>query len=49
MGKRGTVDVIVTLYFEQDLSEDTIQDIIAEMDYSFDHKLIGHYKIKDLQ
>lgn len=46
--KKGLINIEVTLYFEQDLDPETIEDVISEVDYKFNHKLIQESKIKGI-
>jgi len=38
------VEISVTLFFNEDLEEDEVQDVLAECDYKIDHQWIGRYK-----
>ena len=38
----------IKLYLEEGQTEDTIQEIIQEMDYSFDHPQIIEHEIMDI-
>lgn len=42
------VYVAVKLYLKDGQTEDTIQEIIQEMDYSFDHEEITGHEIRDI-
>lgn len=42
------VYVSVKLYLEDGQTEDSIQEIIQELDYSFSHKQIKDHEIKDI-
>lgn len=50
MKKYGLVYLKVAVYFETDLTEEEIDDIVTEeVDYSFNHKLIASAEIKDIE
>ena len=38
----------VKLYLEDGQTEDTVQEIVQELDYSFDHNQITDYEIVDV-
>jgi len=42
------VYVSVKLYLEEGQTEDSIQEIVQEMDYSFDHPQITEHEIVDI-
>ena len=41
----GKIEISVTLFFETDLDEENIEDVLAEMDYMFNHKFISETRI----
>jgi len=46
---QGIIYIRVALYLETDVSETEAQEIVNEMDYEFDHPLISHTEIKDIE
>jgi len=38
----------VKLYFEDGQTEDSVQEIVQDLDYSFDHSQITDYEIVDI-
>lgn len=46
---RGVVYVKVALYLETDLTEEEVQEMVSEMDYGFDHKMISHTEIIEVE
>lgn len=42
---KGTIEISVTLFFEQDLTDEQIDDVISETDYNFKHLLIQETRI----
>jgi len=40
--------IIITLYFNEDLVEDEVQSVLAEMEYNIDHQWIEETKISGL-
>ena len=49
MGDYGTcVYLHVKLYLEDGQTEDSVQEIVQDLDYSFDHSQITDYEIVDI-
>jgi hypothetical protein len=46
---KGVVYVKVAVYFELDLSDEQIDEVISEVDYDFKHNLISHTEIKGVE
>ena len=42
---KGVIYISVSLYLEQDQDQETIDDILSEVDYSFNHPLISETRI----
>jgi hypothetical protein len=45
---KGKVEISVTLFFELDLDDEEIQDVIADMDYEFKHLAIQETRINGI-
>ena len=48
-GMKGIIYVKVALYLNQDVDEEQEQEIVSEMDYNFDHPMIDHTEIKEIE
>jgi len=48
MNPKNVVYIQVALYLECDADEETIQEIVSEMDYEFQHPMIQDTKIKEI-
>ena len=46
---QGTIKVEVKLFLEMDVDEETVAEIIENMDYNFKHKLIADTEIVDAE
>lgn len=46
---KGVAYVVVKIMFECDLTDTEIDEVIQEVDYSFDHKLIAETEIQEIK
>lgn len=45
---KGKINISVTLFFETDLDDEDIEELISEVDYEFKDKLISETRINGI-
>lgn len=45
---KSKIEISITLFFKQDLTDEQIEDVIIETDYSFEHFFIQETRINGI-